>query len=98
MTNGTTVTNTGDSTKTGMWLASRCICNTGGGFEYEMRYTHAGGSVTVLPMLRYDGTNYEYASIYAFKLRPCVEIDLTNVHIGITGTGTSDSPYSITAR
>lgn len=31
-------------------------------------------------------------------IRPCIDIDLTKVNIGITGTGESASPYSITAR
>ena len=31
-------------------------------------------------------------------LRPIVEIDLSKVNIGLTGNGSSDSPYSIEAK
>ena len=31
-------------------------------------------------------------------IRPIVEIDLTKVNVGLTGDGSSSTPYSITAK
>lgn len=42
---------------------------------------------------RYDGQGGDDAA-----LRPVVEINLTKVNVGLTGDGSSTSPYSIEAK
>ena len=42
--------------------------------------------------------DYNEGNEYTSGIRPIVEIDLSKVNVGLTGDGSSDSPYSITAK
>ena len=39
-----------------------------------------------------------YGIFDSYAIRPVVEIDLTKVNVGLTGDGSSSSPYSIEAK
>ena len=86
------------------WLASRMLsCGYNGNDDdyclyYGMsfvnsNYLNSGMAIGWL----YYANNEEPRSI-TYAIRPIVEIDLSNVTIGETGTGTRTSPYSIVAK
>ena len=76
-------------------VASRCFGwnDNGGWISYGM-FNVNSGKVVISWLFNYG--RGEYSSSYA--VRPVVEINLTKVNVGATGDGSSDSPYSITAR
>lgn len=59
-------------------------------------YLFCVGNGELYGLSLYNATNVDFGSIEA--IRPVIEIDLSNVNIGITGAGTNTDPYSITAR
>ena len=84
------------SSSTQTWLASRCMNVDGGAglIQFCMFYI---SSYTV------DDANYLFRSDYSYKsfnyaIRPVVEIDLSKVNVGVTGDGSSTSPFSIEAK
>lgn len=84
----------GDSDVEQTWLSSRGGLFDAGYQEYFTMYQMNTYGVSAGCVMSIRG-NFTAPSL---RLRPVVEVDLNNVHIGITGTGTSDSPYSISAR
>ena len=85
---------TGSTSHSNYWLASRCVDYASGDyFFFRMFYAYAG---TVWANWLFTSNNSSNDSSYL--VRPCVEIDLSRVNIGVTGSGTNTDPYSITAR
>ena len=90
------------SSSTQNWIASRCagygMMDDDGWYWYIFNVKNG----TVAGIELYNSTD-EDESWYndgnaSYAIHPVVEIDLTNVHLGESGDGTSSSPYSITAR
>ncbi len=80
------------------WLASRYVRCPGGYYAYFSLFCVEKTTIG-------EGTNGVYlyesggqSSSRNYAIRPIVEIDLSNVTIGETGTGTRTSPYSIVAK
>ena len=46
----------------------------------------------------YESDSTAGAVSFSYAIRPCVNIDLSKVNVGLTGDGSSGSPYSITAK
>ncbi len=73
------------------WIASRCF-----------RYHDSGPGFNIFYVDSNTIDGFELYSDYrlndAYAIRPVVEIDLTKVNVGLTGDGSSDSPYSIEAK
>lgn len=82
------------SNSTDTWLASRCV-------YYDSRYAYFGmfyvsdDTVEAYWLYRSYG---DLVGSYGYAIRPVVEIDLTKVNVGLTGDGSSSSPYSIEAK
>ena len=68
------------------WLATRCFSMLSGQENFRT-YFVCGADVDAYAM-----------GNYSFAIRPVVDIDLTKVNVGGTGTGTAENPYSITAK
>ena len=80
-----------DSTR--YWLASRCV--DWDGTRAKFRIFHViDGIVDAQNLYRSN----DFGGSYGYAVRPVVEIDLSKVNIGLTGDGSSSSPYSITVK
>ena len=78
-----------------IWLASRSVyLNSAGAAFCIFDIYHEDIGIHRLPLYNSNG-GYTYASN---AIRPVVEIDLSKVNVGLTGDGSSDSPYSIEAK
>ena len=76
------------------WLASRGVC-----FYYSTaNFFMEGVEENDLSSKTMLGSDGRPADDMGYDIRPVVEIDLTKVNIGLTGNGSSSSPYSITAK
>ncbi len=75
------------------WLASRCTSDNKGWFYFKLFYVDSGA---VNAGMLYASHNIN--SSWSYALRPCIEIDLTKVNVGETGSGESTDPYSIAVR
>ena len=90
------------TSQTTYWLASRCFnfngSVTGGGYDLRMFCVYGntinGNDEDYWYLYRASNGSYSYS----FALRPVIEIDLSAVTIGKTGSGTATSPYSIEAK
>ena len=90
------------SSSTQNWIASRCagygMMDDDGWYWYIFNVKNG----TVAGIELYNSTDEDKSSYNdgnaSYAIHPVVEIDLTNVHLGESGDGTSSSPYSITAR
>ena len=85
------------SSSTPTWVASRCMFY-GGWFVFSVFYIDNNEVNFSMLYFSDNGTGSESGpSLYgeSYALRPVVEIDLTKVNIGLTGDGSSTSPYSI---
>ena len=86
------------SSSTASWLASRCsnfgTAYIGGEFAaFRMSFV-SGGTVDAYAL---DTSIYTYPGA-SYAVRPIVEINLSKVNVGLTGDGSSSTPYSITAK
>ena len=80
------------SISTRNWLASRCVhLNSSSVFFYIF---YVSGDTVYVDVL-YD-SNGHWSNSYA--IRPIVEIDLTKVNVGLTGTGADGDGYSLTLK
>ncbi len=80
---------------TDYWLASRCITGDAGdtGLYFNIFYVdYYKVDADCLYQSNYTGDNSNHS------IRPVVEIDLSKVNVGLTGNGSSNSPYSIEAK
>ncbi len=80
-----------DSTR--YWLASRCVNWESIRAEFRIFYV-IDGIVDAHNLYRSN----DYGGNTGYAVRPVVEIDLSKVNIGLTGDGSSSSPYSITVK
>ena len=89
------------------WIASRClyfISTMGASFfnwslftieDIYPNYTLGTNDIIDARYLYYQ-INEENG--HNLSIRPVIEVDLTKANIGITGDGSSENPYSITAK
>ena len=77
------------------WLASRCVNYTSVDNDFGFGMFLVGGGYVNAYWLYYS---LIYAGNYSFAVRPVVEIDLTKVNVGITGTGADGDGYSLTLK
>ena len=77
------------------WLASRCVAyyNDVDRFGFSMFYIN-GSTVNANNLYR----PYNGESRASYGIRPIVEIDLTKVDFGVTGTGAENDGYSLTLK
>ena len=75
------------------WLASRCVQLGSNNAFYEIFYIDNN---IVDASWVYYSTDLAYRHSYA--IRPIVEIDLTKVNVGVTGTGADGDGYSLTLK
>ena len=82
------------SSATYTWLASRCVSLSLQTAEFCIFYIWNNniGTEKLFESDQHNGDDNSYA------IRPIVEIDLTKVNVGLTGDGSSSTPYSITAK
>ena len=81
------------SSSTASWLASRCVYYESYGAEFRIfTLNYVFVSARTLLDSRSDESEDDYA------VRPVVEIDLSKVNVGVTGDGSSTSPFSIEAK
>ena len=78
------------------WLASRCV-------EYDFGETRFEFHMFRVEKYNVDSYNMYYShnipSYYgSYAIRPIVEIDLTKVNVGLTGTGAENDGYSLTLK
>ena len=77
------------------WLATRCVYydSNNNGFGFRM-FLVSGGGVDAYNLY------YSYENTYSisYAIRPVVEIDLTKVNVGVTGTGADGDGYSLTLK
>ena len=83
------------SCSTQAWLASRFASFGGRVVSYGM-FT-ASSTISARGFCYSDNRNND-ANDLVYPIRPIVEIDLSKVIIGATGDGSSNNPYSITAK
>ena len=81
------------------YMATRTVYNTSNYAAYRLTAIVEG----VLYFAGYySGNNVTYhggyINGYHFTLRPVVEIDLTKVNVGVTGTGADGDGYSLTLK
>ena len=81
-------------TNIGNWIASRCVDFGGNDATFHMFYIE---DITIDVVWLYDSGNSSYDD-NSYAIRPIVEIDLTKVNVGITGTGTENDGYSLTLK
>lgn len=80
----------------GYWLSSRCAYyDTLSPSDFRYMIFNVSNGVVKASQLYVSSSRNDSDS---YAIRPVVEIDLSKVRIGATGDGSSDSPYSITAR
>ena len=78
------------------WIATRCASYDDSDEELEFRiFCLLSGKVDAF---WFFDSYYNSNGSRSYAIRPVVEIDLSKVRIGVTGDGTSNSPYSITDR
>ena len=76
------------------WIASRCVSFNSKNAYFRM-FRVSDGTVDAVDLLYVSGD----ANLgHGIAVRPVVEIDLTKVNVGLTGDGSSSSPYSIEAK
>ena len=75
------------------WLASRCVYFTSDYALFSMFYTDKRLMNAHILYYSHNG-----ASSNSCALRPIVEIDLTKVNVGVTGTGAENDGYSLTLK
>ena len=79
--------------RTAYWLASRCVHYSEGVFDFRLFYVnHATIDADWLSYTDGRGLEKSYA------ICPVVEIDLSKVYVGETGSGADGDAYSIVAR
>ena len=78
------------------WIASRCVSynNSYSALSFRMFFIDNGTVDGVIWL--YD--SYNYRNHYRYAIRPIVEIDLTKVNVGLTGTGAENDGYSLTLK
>ena len=81
------------NSSTTTWLASRCVNFSSSDTYFRIFYIT---NVTIDAHALYISNNY--ASVASNALRPVVEIDLSKVYVGETGSGADGDAYSIVAR
>ena len=81
------------SNSSSAWLASRCASLNGNPMSF---YIFAVSSNNVYGVELF--VSYGHGNGYDIHIRPVVEIDLTKASVGATGDGSSNNPYSITAK
>ena len=85
------------SSSTASWLASRCV--SGGGYDFHFYFNLFYVSNSTVDAYSVFYSNDKSSSVYyGYALRPIVEINLSKVNVGLTGDGSSSTPYSITAK
>ena len=75
------------------WLASRCCSYSNIDIVYYI-FCCGANNIGAYPLYRSGNDGWDFSA----ALRPIVEIDLSKVNVGLTGDGSSSSPYSITAK
>ena len=84
------------------WIASRCAQYFYGTSSFHFGMFYIGESMGNGGFLRgsrlYESDSTAGAVSFSYAIRPCVNIDLSKVNVGLTGDGSSGSPYSITAK
>lgn len=85
--------NTGTTDHATYWLASRCVEDDRDYYYFSMFRVYSGTVDANHLFNSHTSTNK-----YSNAVRPVVDMDLSRVYIGVTGTGESSSPYSIQAR
>ena len=79
------------------WLASRCVSCDSVIARFDM-FDVRGGDVVASTMFNSYDLTYDYTDDRSFTVRPVVEIDLTKVNVGVTGTGADGDGYSLTLK
>ena len=75
------------------WLASRCCSYSNIDIVYYI-FCCGANNIGAYPLYRSGNDGWDFSA----ALRPVVEINLSKVNIGLTGDGSSSSPYSIEAK
>ena len=78
------------------WLSSRCVSIGGSLAEFRIFYVNGNNVNATDPYLFHS--NRAGIRSFSYAIRPIVKINLTKVNVGLTGDGSSDSPYSIEAK
>ena len=78
------------------WVASRCLGWTNMAYDFRYGINYVDGK-NLKGCILYRSNNETLADGKA-ALCPIIEIDLSKVNIGVTGDGSSENPYSITAK
>ena len=78
------------------WLASRCV-NLNSNFAHFRMFYVSGGDVDA-DSSYHSGNGTSIISKDRCAVRPVVEIDLTKVNVGLTGTGAENDGYSLTLK
>ena len=86
------------SSTTMNWIASRCInYNANFGSWFYFRLFRVYDSIVDANGL-YNSSGPSTATSFSCAVRPLVEIDLTKVNVGLTGTGADGDGYSLTLK
>ena len=80
----------------GYWIATRCVIPDTIITVFYDFFIIEDGNLDARYL--YSASNPKSWEGFSYAVRPVVEIDLTKVNIGLTGDGTRNNPYSITAK
>ncbi len=94
LTNPIANSSSGSSTTPAYFVASRCVSYVNGGAYFQV-FGISNGEVR---NWSFWNTNGDTISGIQNSIRPMIEVDLSKVTIGITGSGTASSPYSMVKK
>ena len=77
------------------WLASRCVTISSDSANFEIFYID---DRTISSYWLYNSSSDDETDRAGYAIRPIVEIDLTKVNVGVTGTGAENDGYSLTLK
>ena len=83
------------------WLASRCATDENDPdfhYYYTFKIFYIENNIVDAATMYGNGTGFVPDVPWEGMIRPVVEIDLTKVNVGLTGTGADGDGYSLTLK